>query len=186
MKKIFLIFGMAGCLSLVNGINNANALSDGPTITLNYTCPDGCTLRYVQTINDAYVQCVKDMGGGRFMECANPVVNIGTTNTTVNLNDYNIVSIPANMSVISEKKIESKKSNNVSARAARINTKPVNVLARAQDKVADGGAVAINCPAGCTPDCAILGNVVLCECKASDGSTCKADVVTSENTTGVK
>jgi len=74
----------------------------------------------------------------------------------------------------------------VSARAGKINNKPTNVLARAQNKVADGGAVAINCPVGCTPDCAILGNVVLCECKASDGSTCKADVVTSENTTVVK
>jgi Na+-translocating ferredoxin:NAD+ oxidoreductase RnfG subunit len=112
-------------------------------------------------------------------DCGDPVINIHTMEESLESVD----SIPVLKSNIAPKQ---KKQNNVSARAARINTKPVNVLARAQDKVADGGAVAINCPAGCTPDCAILGNVVLCECKASDGSTCKADVVTSENTTGVK
>ena len=61
--------------------------------------------------------------------------------------------------------------------------KPTNMMASevsAQIKATDGGAVAINCPVGCTPDCAILGNVVLCECKDSKGGTCNAEVVTSD------
>jgi len=68
------------------------------------------------------------------------------------------------------------------ARAGKVATRVTPVMSdvEAQVKAADGGAVAINCPAGCTPDCAIMGNVVLCECKSSDGKTCKAEVVTSE------
>lgn len=64
---------------------------------------------------------------------------------------------------------------------------PVNPTPVAQDKLSDGGdVVAINYPAGCTPDCAILGNVVLCECKSSDGKNCKAEVVTSDSTSQLR
>ena len=92
--------------------------------------------------------------------------------------------------------INSKKLDKTSAspaRAAKVgpkvkqdstNLKPVTP--KVQDMAADGGAVAINCPAGCTPDCAILGNTVLCECKTSNGSTCKAEVVVADDTTVLK
>lgn len=36
----------------------------------------------------------------------------------------------------------------------------------------DGGVVAINCPAGCSGDCYALNNLIICECKRSDGSSC--------------
>ena len=81
-----------------------------------------------------------------------------------------------------------KKADTVTTARVAKKLKPIstNVKPQVQDMAADGGAIAINCPAGCTPDCAILGNTVLCECKASDGSTCKAEVVVADDATVVK
>ena len=79
------------------------------------------------------------------------------------------------------------KSESVSvARVAKVGAKAKKTIdtpnkpSKVQDMVSDGGAIAINCPANCTPDCVILSNVVLCECKDSNGNTCKADVVVSD------
>ena len=126
MKKVFIIFSMAGCLSLVNGINNANALSNNPVITLSYTCPEGCTLQFVDTANGIIASCVKtymDLDdptyelNGIIIPCADPTITFGTTNATVNLNDYDIISIPENMSLIDSKKVK-KQTKPVSARSA--------------------------------------------------------------------
>ena len=64
----------------------------------------------------------------------------------------------------------------------QINPRPADSVSSIKSKMADGGtgAVAINCPGHCTPDCAILGNVVLCECKTSNGEACTTEVVLSD------
>ena len=42
---------------------------------------------------------------------------------------------------------------------------------------ATSGVVGITCPAGCTPDCAVLSNIVLCECKDGNGNACAEEIV---------
>ena len=127
MKKVFLIFGIAGCLSLVNGINNAHAVSDNPVITFTYTCPGNCTLQFIDTVGGISAQCVRvymnsddptDSWNGTIIPCGDPNITTGTTNAAVNLNDYNIVGIPKNASLIDEKNIKRQKLNNVSVRSA--------------------------------------------------------------------
>lgn len=73
------------------------------------------------------------------------------------------------------------KSGAKAKKAAGLTTTAVS----AQATSSDAGAVAINCPANCTPDCAVLSNVVLCECKDSKGDVCKAEVVLSDKDTSV-
>ena len=72
MKKIFLIFGMAGCLSLLNGVNNANAVQS-ETVVVTYTCPAGCELSFSHHNDGATFAWCYTPGGE---ECADPVVNI--------------------------------------------------------------------------------------------------------------
>ena len=111
MKKIFLIFGMAGCLSVVNGINNANAVqSDDVVVT--YTCPAGCELQFVHNSDgETGAWCAKPDG----TTCADPNVNIfveaiSPVTPVVNPTDLKPSKI--------NNKVNSKKLNKTSARAA--------------------------------------------------------------------
>ena len=111
MKKIFLIFGMAGCLSVVNGINNANAVQSDDVI-VTYTCPAGCELRFGHN-NDGktFAWCEKSDGTA----CADPKVNISMeaispVTPVVNATDLKPSKI--------NNKVNSKKLNKTSARAA--------------------------------------------------------------------
>lgn len=133
-------------------------------VVLTYRCPEGCTSSNAggssgQT-NGAFVASCVDAAGN---ECE-VIWEVTETNTSAS---------PARAAKVGPK-----------VKQDSTNLKPVT--SKVQDMAADGGAVAINCPAGCTPDCAILGNTVLCECKTSNGSTCKAEVVVADDTTVLK
>lgn len=133
-------------------------------VVLTYRCPEGCTSSNAggssgQT-NGAFVASCVDAAGN---ECE-VIWEVTETNTSAS---------PARAAKVGPK-----------VKQDSTNLKPVTP--KVQDMAADGGAVAINCPAGCTPDCAILGNTVLCECKTSNGSTCKAEVVVADDTTVLK
>ena len=76
------------------------------------------------------------------------------------------------------------------ARAARVSPKTKTgstgiklVAPRVQEKVGSG-VVGITCPAGCTPDCAVISNIVLCECKDGNGNACTEEVVQTSATSG--
>jgi len=113
MKKTFLIFGMAACLSLVNGINNANALSDNqPSVTITPVCPDGCQpFITADGGNDDY-KCVRIVNGV-VKSCGNPT---GFIISAINVDDYDIINVPANVNIIKKEKVE--KAKQVSARSA--------------------------------------------------------------------
>jgi len=75
------------------------------------------------------------------------------------------------------------------ARAAKVSPKVkkssygVKLLApQIQEKTASG-VVGITCPAGCTPNCAVMSNIVLCECKDGNGNACAEEVVQSSAST---
>ena len=111
MKKIFLIFGMAGCLSLLNGVNNANAVQS-ETVVVTYTCPAGCELSFSHHNDGATFAWCYTPGGE---ECADPVVNISVeaispVTPVVNATDLKPSKI--------NNKVNSKKLNKTSARSA--------------------------------------------------------------------
>ena len=174
MKKIFLIAGLVAGFATTNGYAVGSQ-----TVKVTYTCPAGCEIGTVQNQNGTtQVYCYIPNTTER---CADPTVNI--LNYAIGPTDVEVQEVTP----VKLNNTNTKKSNKVSVRAAKVaRVKPVSTKPQAQDMAADGGAIAINCPAGCTPDCAILGNTVLCECKASDGSTCKAEVVVADDATVVK
>ena len=152
------------------------------TVIVTYTCPEGCELvwRNLST-------------GATYAECYNGTEHCGSP--TVNTVDVGPINFGGVQTRAAQLPVVKNNLNNitplpqeaVNARVAKKTVqKPVSTKPQVQDMAADGGAIAINCPAGCTPDCAILGNTVLCECKASDGSTCKAEVVVADDATVVK
>ena len=149
------------------------------SIEVTYHCPAGCELRFYtfSTDNSTHAYCV----GADGTQCDDPRVEV---------HEGNFVSGGTSQSLTVGNKTTSnlqKKLNTISARVAKKTVqKPTSTKPQAQDMVADGGAVAINCPAGCTPNCTILSNVVLCECQASDGSICKAEVVVADDATVLK
>lgn len=111
MKKIFLIFGMAGCLSLLNGVNNANAVQS-ETVVVTYTCPAGCELSFSHHNDGATFAWCYTPGGEK---CADPVVNISVeaispVTPVVNATDLKPSKI--------NNKVNSKKLNKTSARSA--------------------------------------------------------------------
>ena len=76
------------------------------------------------------------------------------------------------------------------ARAARVSPKTKTgstgiklVALRIQEKVGSG-VVGFTCQAGRTPDCVVISNVVLCECKDGNGNACTKEVVQTSATSG--
>ena len=96
MKKVFLILGMVGGLS----VNNANATQSQALV--NYICPDGCELHFSYTGSSVHASCAKPSGEA----CADPEVVISSIAPNVN----------QPMSEIN--KVNAKKSKKVSARSA--------------------------------------------------------------------
>jgi hypothetical protein len=77
------------------------------------------------------------------------------------------------------------------SRAAKVkpmaNAKPTPVP---DAKMADGEVTIINCPANCpVPNCWVLGNVIMCQCKVSDAPdavACKPDSIESLESNSLK
>jgi len=168
----------------IQDLDKVKITYDGQT----YACPDRC--RFETYSNGGYVlppRCIHKQTGA---ECKAMVsaAQSNSSNQAVIVVPLKVESVNLKADEVSD--VHKKANANVAARAAKIKptlkqttqVKP-NPTPIAQDKLADGGdVVAINCPAGCTPDCVILGNVVMCECKTSDGKNCKAEVVTADST----
>ena len=57
-------------------------------------------------------------------------------------------------------------------RAAKTGARVKKDTASPLQMTPDGGVVAITCPVGCTGTCFALNNLIVCECKKSDGTSC--------------
>lgn len=110
MKKYFYILTMAGCLSLINGINNANAVQSEDVI-VTYTCPAGCELHFSHHNDGATFAWCFTPGGE---ECADPVVNISVEAISPVTPVVNPTALKPNKT----DKVNAKKSKKVSARSA--------------------------------------------------------------------
>lgn len=110
MKKVFLIFSMAGCLSLINGINNAGAVQS-EDVVVTYTCPDGCELRFVHGGSVTMAKCQTPEG----KICDGPSVNMEADNA---ISPVTPVVNPTALKPNKTDKVNAKKSKKVSARSA--------------------------------------------------------------------
>ena len=186
MKKSFFIFGVIGaiCMTGAWAAQIGEVLGAGDRGYM--ACPPECSflrnangvLSTPLTCVDHGIECPGGHGGIRFYDEYPTQYGVGE-----------VIEVgKVEKKTVSDKAVEKSESPSV-ARAAKVGSKAKKTVdannkpIKPQDMVADGGgAVAINCPANCTPDCVILSNVVLCECKDSAGKTCKADVVVSDET----
>ena len=115
MKKVFLIFSMAGCLSLINGTNNANAVQSEYTV-VTFTCPEGCELVFAHGsggFTDAYCE------GPNGDRCDDPIVGIEVRPDTA-ISPVTPVVKPTDLKPNKTDKVNAKKSKKVSARAAEM------------------------------------------------------------------
>lgn len=187
MKKSFFIFGVIGAICMtgawaaqigeVLGAGNSGYMACPPDCSFLRNA-NGGLVTPVTCVNRG-VECIGGHGGVRFY---NEYPSQYVVGEVIEVNKPVVKDIKD--TAASAQKLE----NNSVARAAKTGAKakkvsdttvtPASAVEKA--RMGDGGAVAINCPANCTPDCVILGNVVLCECKDSNGNTCKADVVVSD------
>lgn len=105
MKKVFLIFGMAGCLSLFSGINYANAVQS-ELVVVNVSCPEGCRLEYETVTLDGYgstiARCLPIKEGAK---CGDPA--------------YSISSSAMSAATVEPNTIKSKRLNKASVRVAQ-------------------------------------------------------------------
>lgn len=183
---MFLILGVIGVVFVTNAYAGLIGEVLGAGDSGYMACPPDC--QFLRNDNGGLVtpvtcvnrgvECIGGHGGVRFYNEYPTQYAVGEV-------------IEVNKPVVKDSKDMAtgvqKLENNSVARAAKVGVKAKKTVeannkpTKPQDMVADGGgAIAINCPANCTPDCVILGNVVLCECKDSAGKTCKADVVVSD------
>lgn len=108
MKKYFYILTMAGCLSLINGINNAGAVQS-EDVVVTYTCPAGCELHFRHSSDgQTYALCQTPEGKG----CADPSVNIDNA-----ISPATPVVKPTDLKPNKMDKVNAKKSKKVSARS---------------------------------------------------------------------
>ena len=113
MKKYFYILTMAGCLSLINGINNAGAVQS-EDVSVTYTCPDGCELSFMHSSNGiSYAYCLTPGGEA----CDDPSVNIEVF-TVDAISPVTPVVNPTALKPNKTDKVNAKKSKKVSARSA--------------------------------------------------------------------
>ena len=114
MKKYFYILTMAGCLSLINGINNAGAVQS-EDVVVSYTCPDGCEVRFIHGSDGSdgttYAWCFTPEGGN----CDDPRVIINVDNA---ISPVTPVVNPTALKPNKTDKVKAKKSKKVSARSA--------------------------------------------------------------------
>lgn len=113
MKKCFLIFSMAGCLSLINGTNNANAVQSEYTV-VTFTCPAGCELRFTN-YSDAAGATLAYCVGPNGDRCDDPTVGIEVDNA---ISPVTPVVKPTDLKPNKTDKVNAKKSKKVSARSA--------------------------------------------------------------------
>lgn len=184
MKKSFLIFGVIGAIFMTNAYSASVGEVLGAGDRGWMACPPDCV--FLRNANGGFstpltcvnhgVECAGGNSGIRFYDEYPTQYALGEIVEAVKVEKKNVA----------DKVVEKSESVSV-ARVAKVGAKAKKTIdtpnkpSKVQDMVADGGgAIAINCPANCTPDCVILGNVVLCECKDSAGKTCKADVVVAD------
>lgn len=174
MKKVFLIFSMAGCLSLINGINNAGAVQS-EDVVVTYTCPDGCELRFVHGGSVTMAKCQTPEG----KICDGPSVNMEADNAISPVNATDLKPSKIN------NKVNSKKLNKTSARAAetkpRIAPKSTNTYEPGSITKVSSGFVNIECPEGCEPKISTIGNNVMVYCLDGNGNLCNEKSVKSTN-----
>lgn len=182
MKKVFLIFSMAGCLSLINGINNAGAVQS-EDVVVTYTCPAGCELRFVHGGSFTMAECRTPEG----KICDDPSVNIEADNA---ISPATPVVNPTALKPNKTDKVNAKKSKKVSARSAetprmvkKIVYEPVSVEPGSITKVSSG-FVNIECPEGCEPKISTNGNKVMVYCLDGNGNLCNEKSVKSTNIPG--
>ena len=114
MKKYFYILTMAGCLSLINGIKNANAIQSNDVI-VTYTCPAGCELDFSHSSNgNTYAWCLTPEGE----RCDDPIVNIAVITDNA-ISPVTPVVNPTALKPNKTDKVNAKKSKKVSARSAQ-------------------------------------------------------------------
>ena len=115
MKKVFLIFSMAGCLSLINGTNNANAVQSEYTV-VTFTCPAGCELHFTN-YSDAAGSTTAFCMGPNGEDCDDPSVNIEVRPDNA-ISPVTPVVNPTALKPNKTDKVNAKKSKKVSARSA--------------------------------------------------------------------
>ena len=146
-------------------------------------CPPDCVFT---TYADGTLACVRGgiecpgiNGGIRYYEGDKPTVySIGPT-----------VPTPSNLEPVSIASQVQQRADKVSIdRAAKSSVKIKKnpevikpTMPKIEEKAASG-AVGITCPAHCTPNCAVLGNTVLCDCRDSNNNLCAEEVVQTSNT----
>lgn len=114
MKKYFYILTMAGCLSLINGINNANAVQS-EDVVVTFTCPAGCELYFVHDSDGSTsASCYATESAER---CNDPIVNIDVF-TDDAISPATPVVNPTALKPNKTDKVNAKKSKKVSARSA--------------------------------------------------------------------
>lgn len=190
MKKYFYILTMAGCLSLINGINNAGAVQS-EDVLVTYTCPAGCELHFMHSSDGrTYAHCQTPEGD----TCGDPIVNIevdtaiSPVTPVVNATDLKPSKI--------NNRVNSKKLNKTSARAAKTKPRvtpqttntyePVSVVPESTIKLSSG-FVNIRCPEGCRPKCTETadGTGMNCICQDANGFICNEKEVKTTNIPGL-
>ena len=169
MKKSFLIFGVLSMLVTTNVLALA---VQSQSVT---RCTPPCKPKTEVAGDVAIAYCYNPETN---TECPQEVFSVDKPSNSA------VLGVSSKIKTIeqqSQKKIDVARAAKVGPKAKKVSdtiVTPASAVEKA--RMGDGGAIAINCPANCTPDCVILGNVVLCECKDSNGNTCKADVVVSD------
>lgn len=113
MKKYFYILTMAGCLSLINGINNAGAVQSDYVI-VTYTCPDGCELSFSHSSSGTSSASCNTPEGEK---CDDPSVDIAVFTDNA-ISPVTPVVNPTALKPNKTDKVNAKKSKKVSARSA--------------------------------------------------------------------
>ncbi len=114
MKKYFYILTMAGCLSLINGINNANAVQS-EDVVVTFTCPAGCELYFVHDSDGSTSAACYVTGSAE--RCNDPIVNIDVITDNA-ISPVTPVVKPTDLKPNKMDKVNAKKSKKVSARSA--------------------------------------------------------------------
>ena len=104
---------MAGCLSLINGTNNANAVQSEYTV-VTFTCPAGCELLFSHGDGGFTAAYCMGQNGDR---CDDPIVGIEVVPDNA-ISPVTPVVNPTALKPNKMDKVNAKKSKKVSARSA--------------------------------------------------------------------
>ena len=178
MKKSFLLLSIVGCFFVMN----AHAARLGEVVGVSgggyMACPPEC--KFLRNSDGSFAGPLTCVKGG--IECAGRHGGVKFYDEYPSQYYSTGGSVDINGPAVKDMAISVKKSvNNSVSRAAKTGPKAQTttdtnlVTTKALEEAKEGMLITVNCPASCTPNCIVLGNVASCECKNSAGEICKVN-----------